>query len=108
MTGLDVEWVAEVAGVEPAYVARLAELGILDPSAADGYGPGDARRAALVRMLEVGGLPLNGIAAAVRRDKLSLAFVDLPSYERFASFQTATFDQTSTATGVSIELLLCI
>jgi len=108
MTEHDAAWVAEVAGVEPTYVARLVDLGILGPPASDGYGPGDARRAALVRMLEVGGLPLDGLAAAVRRDRLSLAFVDLPSYERFASFQPATFAQTSAATGVPIESLLCI
>src|SRR5262245_1942109 len=56
MTGHDLAWVAEVAGVEPGYVERLAEAGILGPPAPDGYGPGDARRAALVRMLEIGGL----------------------------------------------------
>jgi len=108
MTRHDATWAAEVAGVEPAYVVRLADLGILDPPAPDGYGPGDARRAALVRMLEGGGLPLEGIAAAIRDGTLSLAFVDLPSYERFASFQAVTFAQTSAGTGVPIELLLCI
>src|SRR5262245_60641096 len=77
MAGRDVAWVAEAAGVEPGYVERLVDAGILGPPATDGYGPGDARRAALVRMLEIGGLPLDGIAAAVRQGTLSLAFVDL-------------------------------
>jgi adenylate cyclase len=104
----DAAWVAEAAGVEPAYIARLAELGILGPLELSGYGPGDARRAALVRTLELAGLPLEGIAAAVRQGTLSLAFVDLPSYQGFASFQAVTFAQTSAATGVPIELLLVI
>jgi len=104
----DAAWVAETAGVELAYVARLADLGVLGPSGPGGFSAGDARRAALVRTLELGGLPLDAIAAAVRQGGLSLDFVDLPSYQRFASFQAVTFRQTSADTGVPVELLFVV
>src|SRR5690242_3609481 len=104
----DAAWAAEAAGTEQAYVVRLSELGILGPEGPSGYGPGDARRAALVRTLELGGLPLDQIAAAVHQGRLSLGFVDHPSYRRFASHQPVTFRETSVATGIPVDLVLVI
>jgi len=104
----DAAWVAEAAGIEQAYVIRLSELGILGPPAPSGYGAGDARRAALVRTLDLGGLPPEHIATAVREGRLSLGFVDHPSYRRFASHQPVTFRETSVATGIPVDLVLVI
>jgi adenylate cyclase len=108
MIGHDAAWVAEAAGVDEAYVVRLSGLGILAPETPSGYGAGDARRAALVRTLELGGLPLEHIATAVREGRLSLGFVDHPSYRRFASYQPVTFRETSVATGIPVDLVLVI
>ncbi|HEX3201619.1 MAG TPA: hypothetical protein VHW42_06770, partial [Actinomycetes bacterium] len=76
--------VAERAGVDPGYVDRLAELGILTPAAGDGYSPGDALRARWVQSLERAGVPLEGLAAAVRDGVLSFSFLDVAAYDQFA------------------------
>ncbi len=100
---------AQRAGVEPAYVDRLLELEVLAPGAADGrFTDGDVRRLALVKMLEGSGLPLDGIAAAVRDGKLSLAFMDASSYDRFSTLTDTTFAQLSAQTGIPFELLVVI
>lgn len=97
---------ASRAGVEPAYVDRLVELGII-PSTGDGrFSTGDVRRLALIKSLEHAGLPLDGIAAAVRDGQLSLAFMDASSYERFSTLSGTTFTELSDATGVPVELLM--
>src|SRR5215207_6620061 len=58
--------VARKAGVDPAYVEGLVELGILKPGPGDTFSTGDVRRALWVHSLEQAGVPLEGMAAAVR------------------------------------------
>jgi adenylate cyclase len=99
--------VAERAGVEPGYVTRLVELGIL--SARDGrYSVSDVRRVGVVQALERAGLSLEGIGEAIRRGDMSLDFVDDSSYERFAGLTNETFEQVSARTQVPLDLLLVI
>src|SRR5438552_11665280 len=43
------EKAAERAGVEPSYLARLVELGILSPEEPDRFSPGDVRRVLMAR-----------------------------------------------------------
>jgi hypothetical protein len=43
---------AKRAGVEPAYLDRLIELGIIAPGAGDRLSKGDVRRAQMARTLE--------------------------------------------------------
>jgi hypothetical protein len=64
MAGYSVDEVARRAGVAPAYVDRLVGLGILTP--VDGFSPGDVLRTRWVESLERSGVPLEGMAAAVR------------------------------------------
>src|SRR4029453_4994984 len=45
VSGYSRQEVARRAGVDPGYVDRLVELGILTPAAADAFSPGDAPRA---------------------------------------------------------------
>ena len=66
MSGYRRQEVAQRAGVDPDYVDRLVELGILTPAAGDAFSLGDVRRARWVRSLERAGVPLEGLAAAVR------------------------------------------
>ena len=97
--------VAERAGVGPAYLARLVELGILSP--VDGrFAVNDARRVVVVQALERAGLTLEGIGEAIRRDDMTLDFVNQSSYERFAGLGSETFEEVSARTGVPIELLM--
>jgi adenylate cyclase len=97
--------VARRAGVDPVYVDRLVELGILTPGQGDAFSPGDVRRARWVRSLERAGVPLEGMAAAVRQGTLSFSFLDVPAFDRFALLSDTTFRELSERTGVPLELL---
>jgi len=97
--------VARRAGVDPEYVDRLVELGILRPGREDEFSPGDVRRARWVRSLEEAGVPLDGMAAAVRDGALSFSFLDVSAYDRFAGLTGTTFQQLSARTGIPLDLL---
>jgi class 3 adenylate cyclase len=102
------EQLAARAGVEPAYVARLIEAGILEPDEAGLLSERDVRRVRIVETLEGAGLPLAGLGEAVRTGVLSLGFIDSPSYDRWGSFSDTTFQELSEQTGVPVELLMVI
>ena len=108
MTWYSRESAAERVGVEPSYLARLAELGILVPEEPDHFSPGDVRRVLMAKSLEDAGIPLEGVADAIQRGALSLAFLDAPGYERFAALAAETFQRVSDRTGIPLELLLVI
>jgi adenylate cyclase len=99
---------AERVGVEPSYLVRLVALGILAPEEPDRFSPGDVRRVLMAKSLEEAGIPLEGVAAAIRRGALSLSFMDAASYERFAALAAETFRQVSDRTGIPLELLMVI
>ena len=96
------------AGVEPSYLARLVELGILSPEEPNRFSPGDVRRVLMARSLEDAGIPLDGVGAAMQRGALSLEFFDSASYERFAALAAETFRQVSDRTGIPLELLMVV
>jgi len=100
--------VAARAGVEPSYIDRLVDAGVISPARPDRFSPGDVRRVLFARSLEGAGIPIDGVGAAIRQGKLSLAFFDAPSYERFAAFAPETFQQVSDRTGIPLELLAVI
>jgi adenylate cyclase len=100
------EALAERAGVHVDYVDRLVELGILvPPETSSLFSEGDVRRVRLVRGLEEGGLPLEGIGTAVRNGDLSFRFLDLSSWDWYGGFVGKTYRELSAETGVSLELL---
>jgi adenylate cyclase len=105
VSGYSRQEVAQRAGVAPDYLDRLVELGILTPAAPDGFAPGDALRARWLQSLERAGVPLEGLAAAVRDGALSFSFLDVPAYDRFTGLSATTFRQLSTQTGIPLELL---
>jgi adenylate cyclase len=98
---------AERAGVSVGYVDRLVELGILSPGGSP-FSGGDVRRVRLVRGLEEGGLPLEGMGKAVGNGDLSFAFLDLPAWEWFGGFAGKTYRELSAETGLSLDLLQVI
>jgi adenylate cyclase len=100
--------VARRAGVDPAYVDRLVELGILEPRPGDAFSEGDVRRARWIRSLERAGVSLDGMAAAVRQGALSFAFLDVPAFDRFALLSDTTFRELSERTDVPLELLTVV
>ena len=100
--------VAERAGVDPGYVDRLVELGILKPGSGNTFSTGDVRRARWVQSFERAGVPLEGIAAAVRDGTLSFSYLDATAFDRFAGVSRTTFRELSERTGVPLDLLLVV
>jgi adenylate cyclase len=105
VSGYSRQEVAQRAGVDPDYLDRLVELGILTPAAGDAFSPGDALRARWLQSLERAGVPLEGMAAAVRDGALSFSFMDVSAFDRFAGLSGTTFHQLSAQTGIPLELL---
>lgn len=68
--------VAARAGVEEELVGSLVSAGILVPGAHGGLSVADVRRAGIVRAMVEAGLPIEGLAEAMRRGLLSLDFVE--------------------------------
>jgi len=99
---------AKRAGVEPSYLVRLMDLGILAPADPDRFSPGDVRRALMANSLEGAGIPLEGVAAGIQSGALSLSFLDATSYERFAALAAETFQQVADRTGIPLELLMVV
>jgi len=103
------EGLAERAGVALAYVDRLIELGIVIPTETGSmFSEGDMRRVRLVHGLEQGGLPIEGMSAAVRNGDLSFAFLDLPSWSWYGGFIGTTYRELAAQTGLTLELLQAI
>jgi hypothetical protein len=101
MNGLSASELADRAGVTEAEVQRLVELGIL--VARDGDQPflaADAQKVRLATACEQAGLPMEGIAAAIRAGRLSFAFLEASPYRRWAVRSGRTYRQVSQETGV--------
>ncbi len=91
--------------MDPEYVDRLVELGILTPGGEDAFSTGDVRRARWVRSWEDAGVPLDGMAAAVRDGALSFTYLDSSAFDRFAGISGTTFQRLSDETGIPFDLL---
>ncbi|HEV8374197.1 MAG TPA: hypothetical protein VGR68_13440 [Actinomycetota bacterium] len=97
---------AELAGATKAEVERMVGLGIL--VARDGAGPfraTDVQKVRLAAACERAGLPMEGIAAAIRAGRLSFAFLEAAPFRRWAVRSRRTYRQVSQETGVPLELL---
>jgi class 3 adenylate cyclase len=106
MNGLSASGLADLAGVTETEVARLVELGILEVrDGADPFLAADAQKVRLATACEQAGLPMEGIAAAVRDGRLSFAFLEAAPYRRWAVRSARTYRQVSQETGVPLELL---
>jgi adenylate cyclase len=106
MNALSAAGLADLAGVTEAEVQRLVDLGIL--VAREGGGPflaTDAQKVRLAVACAQAGLPMEGIAAAIRDGRLSFAFLEAASFRRWAVRSARTYRQVSQETGVPLELL---
>ena len=106
MKELSASGLADLAAVTEPEVARLVELGILVPR--DGAGPfreTDVQKVRLATACERAGLPMDGIASAIRSGRLSFAFLEAAPYRRWAVRSARTYRQVSQETGVPLELL---
>jgi len=99
---------AQRAGVDEAFVQRLMRLGVIEERPNQRLTAGDVRRVQLTRSLEKAGIPLDGLAALIRERRVSMAFLDAPTYERFAALSNETFASLAKRTGVPLDLLVVI
>ena len=103
MNTLSEAGLADLAGVTEAEVRRLVELGVL--IARDGAGPfleTDVPKVRLATACEQAGLPMEGIAAAIRAGRLSFAFLEASPYRQWAVRSARTYRQVSQETGVPL------
>ena len=94
------------AGISPEEVERLVTCGILVPR--DGSQPFraiDALKIRVARACEEGGLPMEGMAEAVRAGLLSFAFVESWPFERWSSRRPQTHLELAEEVGLSFEAL---
>ena len=106
MNALSAAGLADLAGVTEAEVERMVDLGIL--VARDGAGPfleTDVQKVRLATACEQAGLPMAGIAAAIRAGRLSFGFLEAAPYRRWAVRSARTYRQVSQETGIPLELL---
>jgi hypothetical protein len=104
MNGLSAAELADLAGITEAEVQRLVDLGILVTR--DGVGPfreTDMPKVRLATACERAGLPMAGIASAIRAGRLSFAFLETPPFRRWAVRSTRTYRQVSQETGIELE-----
>jgi adenylate cyclase len=104
--GLSASALADLAGVGPAEVERLVELGIL--VARDGPDPfseGDVPKVRLAVACERAGLPMAGVVSAVRAGRLSFAFLEASPFRRWAVRSGRTYRQVSQDTGIPLDTL---
>jgi adenylate cyclase len=94
------------AGISPEEVARLVTFGILVRR--DGSRPFraiDALKIRVARACEEGGLPMEGMAEAVRAGLLSFAFVESWPFEPWSSRRPQTHLELAEEVGLSFEAL---
>jgi adenylate cyclase len=92
--------------VTVAEVERMIDLGILVPR--DGAGPflaTDVQKIRLAKGCEEAGLPMEGIASVIRAGRLSFAFLEAPTYRRWAVRSARTYRQVSEEAGMPLDLL---
>jgi adenylate cyclase len=106
MNALSAAGLADLAGVTEAEVQRLVDLGILvTRDGADPFLETDVQKVRLATACERAGLPMAGIAAAIRAGRLSFAFLEAAPYRRWAVRSARTYRQVSQETGIPLKLL---
>jgi adenylate cyclase len=106
--GYDLAEAAERSGVTAEQLARLCDLGIITPGNDGRFTTGHLRKAGLVKSLVASGIPLEGLAAAIRSGAVTLDFLDAQQFERFSALSGATFAEMAKRTGVAVELLMFV
>jgi class 3 adenylate cyclase len=108
MGRLDIETTAGRAGVDAAFVRRLADLDLIPADDAGRFEESAVRRVQLLRVLDAHGVSLEGVSTLVGRRQLTLDFLDSATYQAFSPMSDETFAQVSARTGIPIDLLLVV
>jgi adenylate cyclase len=108
VTDYSIAEAARRAGADEAFVERLITLGVIQARTTQRLTAADVRRVQLNRTLENAGIPLEGVAAMMRRGELSMDFLETPTYERFSTLSDVTFAALAKRTGIPLDLLMVI
>jgi adenylate cyclase len=108
MVELDVSRVAERAGVEPAFVQRVRELGLLTMSGERSPAGDAVHRVQVLDVLDRGGVSLDALATVVRTGSMDLDSIDAATRGAFSALSDDTFAGVSERTGIPLDLLLAI
>jgi adenylate cyclase len=97
---------AELAGATEPEVDRMVGLGILVPrDRSRPFLATDVQKMRLAKACEQAGLPMEGIASAIRAGRLSFAFLEASPFRRWAVRSAQTYQAVSQETGMPLELL---
>jgi adenylate cyclase len=99
---------AHRAGMEAAYLDHLIGLGLVVPDADGRLARTDIRKVQVLRTLAEAGIKPEHVAEGLRNAGLSLAFLESPVYERFATLGDETFRELSQRTGLPLDLVMLI
>jgi len=106
MEPLSAAGLAELAGATEAEVEHMVDLGILVPrDGADPFLATDVQKIRLAKACGQAGLPMEGIASVIGAGRLSFAFLEAPTYRRWAVRSARTYRQVSEEAGVPLDLL---
>src|SRR6478735_2380480 len=90
------------------YSGSVETYDIGEAAARTGVSVEELARMCLIASLVASGIPLEGLAEAIRGGRLSLDFLDAPAFERFSALSGATFAEVAERTGVPVEELLFV
>lgn len=96
------------AGVTEETVVRYTKLGLVDAEGTGLYTDSDVRRMQVFRVLEQGGLPIEGVAQLMHSGDLSFDFIETAVQQVFAPLTDQTFQEVTDSTGVSLQILAAI
>jgi hypothetical protein len=109
MNELSASELADLAGVTKAEVERMVDLGVLVArSGAAPFLASDVQKLRLATACEQAGLPMDGVATAIRAGRLSFAFLEAQQYQRYqryAARSSRTYRQVSQDIGIPLETL---
>ena len=100
--------VADRAGVDPGFVQRLIDAGVLAAATGGAFTDGDVRRVRLYQGLERTGLPLDAIREALDAGELSFGWLDHPLYALMAPVSPRSFRDVASETGIPPDLLMVV
>ena len=94
------------AGVGEEEIQRLVTHGVLAPrqGRVAPFRAGDVLKIRVARACEEGGLPMEGIAKAIRAGHLSFAFIESWPFERWAARGPRTHAELATEVGLPFEI----
>ena len=109
MEALTASELAELAGATVGDVERMVRLGVLVTRPGEQpFRVTDVQKVRLARACERAGLPMDGIASAIRAGRLSFAFLEASPYRRWAVRSHRTYRSVSQETGVPLDLLAAV